>query len=401
MAAPGGEGGRAAGMDIWSSILAEKGQDLRASERRHHTVLVVGPKGSGKSSLISRIIKPDKVDKEESKEATGLEYTYMRGRTGQSLEDTVVHLWELGGGKKMEQLVDVVITPHTIANAVVVVMLDLSKPSVIFNDILYWMQRIKRRTEECFKELRLGRTTKKVPDETKERSKKRFANHPDVSAVSFPAIPIIFVGSKYDTFQDRDMETQKIMAKCLRFVAHSHGCSICYYTIKDSTTVKKFRALSNSFVFRTNPGTGNLEHVKPLYVPAGSDALSKIGFPSIPGGAGNFHGDPQDLWKMVFEKTFPDNPADLDLDEIDTINVEDFAEPTIDSMAMQKIDEIARYRLEVERREKEEEELRQRLEKGGLSSLTAGGDGDDGKIKKAGRGRAKRPTHGRAKRKGA
>mmetsp|Transcript_43757 Transcript_43757/g.114118 ORF Transcript_43757/g.114118 Transcript_43757/m.114118 type:complete len:89 (+) Transcript_43757:156-422(+) len=75
MAAPGGEGGRAAGMDIWSSILAEKGQDLRASERRHHTVLVVGPKGSGKSSLISRIIKPDKVDKEESKEATGLEYT--------------------------------------------------------------------------------------------------------------------------------------------------------------------------------------------------------------------------------------------------------------------------------------------------------------------------------------
>uniref|UniRef100_A0A7S3GCW2 Uncharacterized protein n=1 Tax=Palpitomonas bilix TaxID=652834 RepID=A0A7S3GCW2_9EUKA len=50
-----------------------------------------------------------------------------------------------------------------------------------------------------------------------------------------------------------------------------------------------------------------------------------------------FHGDPQDLWKMVFEKTFPENPADLDLDEIDTINVEDFAEPTIDSMAMQKM----------------------------------------------------------------
>lgn len=62
----------------------------------------------------------------------------------------VAHIWELGGGSHVSDLVRVPITPDRFRNALYVIVLDLSKPSSAIPHLLHWTDQIKVNKRPAF-----------------------------------------------------------------------------------------------------------------------------------------------------------------------------------------------------------------------------------------------------------
>lgn len=55
----------------------------------------------------------------------------------------MAHIWELGGGSHVSDLVRVPITPDRFHDALYVIVVDLSKPSSVIPHLLHWTDQIK------------------------------------------------------------------------------------------------------------------------------------------------------------------------------------------------------------------------------------------------------------------
>lgn len=66
----------------------------------------------------------------------------------------MAHIWELGGGSHVSDLVRVPISPERFHSALYVIVVDLSKPSSVIPHLLHWTDQIKVRctTIRCFME---------------------------------------------------------------------------------------------------------------------------------------------------------------------------------------------------------------------------------------------------------
>ena len=51
-------------------------------------------------------------------------------------------------------------------------------------------------------------------------------------------IPLVIVGTKFDLYQELDPEKKKVIAKTLRFIAHTYGASlyVCIFLLPPYTT---------------------------------------------------------------------------------------------------------------------------------------------------------------------
>lgn len=67
--------------------------------------------------------------------------TYTSGLSSTSQD--VAHIWELGGGSHVSDLVRVPITPDRFHDALYVIVVDLSRPSSVIPHLLQWTDQIK------------------------------------------------------------------------------------------------------------------------------------------------------------------------------------------------------------------------------------------------------------------
>jgi dynein light intermediate chain 2 len=83
----------------------------------------VGGRDSGKSTIISRFL-----DKDEKPNPTiALEYTFGRKNKGQNGVKDVTHIYELGGGTFLADLIKIPINESNIHQSAYVIVIDLSK----------------------------------------------------------------------------------------------------------------------------------------------------------------------------------------------------------------------------------------------------------------------------------
>ena len=81
----------------------------------------------------------------------------------------------------------------------------------------------------------------------------------------------------YDVFQNFDPEKKKLICRTVRYLAHSHGATLQFYSAMDSGLVKKARDLLSHHAFDSPPAKGvSQDYNKPLIIPAGSDAFQAI-----------------------------------------------------------------------------------------------------------------------------
>jgi GTPase SAR1 family protein len=197
-------------------------------------VIFVGAKSSGKSSLILGFV--NKAD--PPKPTAALEYRYATSASEGS-KVIIANIWELAGDTQLAQLLDIVLTPPKLARSQIVIVADLSKPSEVLRTVNYWLDAVRERVDACARELRKSDAGQTALKQLEARLQ------PSSAEVRPVGIPTIIVGSKYDKFEaDSQASTEylHVMAKTLRYVAHSNGASLVYTREKDKVRTRRAAA---------------------------------------------------------------------------------------------------------------------------------------------------------------
>lgn len=336
---------------LWDVAIQQTNENKgEGSSGDEASVLVVGAKNSGKTSIVLRLLDRD----EAPKPTVALEYTFGRRAKGHNIAKDVGHIWELGGGTWLSKLMDVPLNPSNLSHTAVVIVVDLSKPKEIWYNLESLLNAAKTRINTLVEEMRSSDPGLK--ETLTKQAWERVGDHPDKNLMSPFLVPLVIIGGKYDLFQEFGSEERKVICKTLRFLAHTHGASLQFFSIKHETLVSKMRGLLGHYLFSTNYNKSvQTDHNKPLIVPAGSDALQQIGSPPLSEkDIGRIHAkNPMELWKHAFAGFFPPedtmNPAMVD----DPSKDQQYSEAAVDSLRSQKDEELERYRRLCERKTRE------------------------------------------------
>ena len=148
------------------------------------------------------------------------------------------HLWELGGGTMYTNLIETPLVAPQLPDTTVLIIIDLSKPELIWSTLTTLLASVKEyvaaslRTEQAKK---LGIAERLA----REQAARLGPDHMDAGAVKVFPVPLIILGGMYDTFQNFDPEKKKLICRTLRYIAHSHGATLQFYSTMDTGLVKK------------------------------------------------------------------------------------------------------------------------------------------------------------------
>ncbi|XP_052106134.1 cytoplasmic dynein 2 light intermediate chain 1-like [Mytilus californianus] len=337
---------------LWDVAIQESNESkAEGATGEESSVFIVGAKNSGKTSIVLRFLDRD----EAPKPTVALEYTFGRRAKGHNIAKDVGHIWELGGGTWLSKLMDVPLNPSSLSHTAVAIVIDLSKPKEIWYNLETLLNSAKSRLNTVIEELKSEDPG--VKDRlTKQAWERVGADHPDKNLMNPFLVPLIIIGGKYDLFQEFGSEERKVICKTLRFLAHTHGATLQFFSIKQETLVTKMKGLLSHNLFGTTANkTLQTDHNKPIMVPAGLDSLQQIGSPPLSEkDIGRISAkNPIELWKHAFAGFFPpestSNPAIVD----DPSKDPQYSEPNIDSLRSQKDEELERYRRLCERKARE------------------------------------------------
>ena len=249
---------------------------VRLNEQRKVYALFVGQKQAGKSTVITAFHNPAKDD--VPKPTVALEYLFARRSSGSNQPKDVAHIWELGGGLRLSNLVCVPLTSLTVGKAVVTVVIDFSQPQNLLHNISQWLSVLRRRAEMCLLELRANDPS--AADIIDRAMFARYrADHPDKAVVRPLPISTSIIATKLDAFMGQDQVKKKVTYQMLRFVAHQHGASLLTFSAKDKMTQNNLRAHLTSQLFGNSNAKISKKEAgpeKPMMVPAGSDSFEEI-----------------------------------------------------------------------------------------------------------------------------
>ncbi|XP_059477190.1 cytoplasmic dynein 2 light intermediate chain 1 [Neocloeon triangulifer] len=303
-------------------------------ERDKNTVIFAGTKGGGKSTLINILLDRNEL----TKPTLAMDYCFGR-RSGRSLWSEVCHIFELGGGTMYTDLLTAPISTANLAHLTLVLVLDLSRPSEIWDT----MENITTTVRSL---VMTAAQTENKASQLKDMAKLRLGeNCVDEPFIEPFPIPLVIVGVKYDIFQDFETEKKKVICRCLRFAALSLGASLYFSTTKDSAVVKRIKEDLLHKSFDSHASKNVCQDVsKPLAIPCGIDTVQLIGGP---GTTVTFKNSAIAIsrWKQTCLALYPsDNSAPVSLD-VDPAKDPNYLEPDVDQLREQKDQELNKYRL--------------------------------------------------------
>ncbi|XP_043991534.1 cytoplasmic dynein 2 light intermediate chain 1 isoform X3 [Gambusia affinis] len=308
------------------------------------SVFLIGSKTGGKTSILLRCLERD----EPPKPTLALEYTFGRRAKGHNTPKDIAHLWELGGGTSLSDLIQIPITPDSIRSLSFVLVLDLSKPNALWGTMEKLLNAAQAHVEKVFSEAQKSKPGGKRQKAAHPAARVLPKDYPDRELISPFPVPLLIIGSKYDLFQDFDSDEKKVIRKTLRFLAHYYAASLIFTSIKSESLMSKTKSFFSHLAFGLDRGkTVSCDSGKPLIIPAGSDSFSQIGSPpSTDIDITSLHAkNPKDLWKKVYERVFPSEVSHSEQRELkDPAKDPQYSEPQIDAMRAQKDQELEQYK---------------------------------------------------------
>ncbi|XP_075919338.1 cytoplasmic dynein 2 light intermediate chain 1 isoform X2 [Petromyzon marinus] len=250
---------------IWDIALAEvknraggqEGTGAGSAQPTESTVFFMGSRSAGKTTLIHRF--QDR-DDEPPKATTALEYAYSRHSRGQVKD--VAHVWELGGGTFLTDLIKIFIVPSNLSSLSMVLVLDLSEPGQLWRTLDDLLRAARTYAVSAIAEL--AKTQKHAADALRQQAAERLGSeHSDKAMVDPFPLPLVIIGMKYDIFQNFDSEKRKAISKTMRFIAHYNVATLLenqrhrlWEATHDSSRIR----LSAEYWWPTRLSEGNGSH---------------------------------------------------------------------------------------------------------------------------------------------
>jgi len=270
--------------DLWKHVTAEHGAEGPVTLGGNESfTLFVGQRQSGKSTLVTAFHNPSKDD--APKPTVALEYLFARRSAVSSAAKDVAHIWELGGGAKLGDLVRVPLSTLTLSRAVVVVVVDLSQPQNLVPALGIWFELLRARCDECVAQLRA--LDPKAAEQLLAAAAARAGgeSHADRASVRPLPVPVVLVGNKLDVLKEQDPAARRLACLCLRFVAHYNGAALLTCGLKDKASQANLRSTLTAHLFRLpeagqagekRMGRRDVNADKPMCVGAGADSFEDI-----------------------------------------------------------------------------------------------------------------------------
>jgi len=348
---------------LWDIAIKEAKEKRTKADHEIETnknLLICGGLGSGKTTLFLNFLDRGN---EITKPTIALDFAFSRkGKPNSSYLKDVGNMWELGEGLFLIDLIDVVITKDTVFDSCVIVTVDLSKLSEVWITLETIMERLRARVNECFKK---AVQENSVLKEKLTLFRKRIGDNPDRKVIEIIDIPVAIVATKYDQFEKMlEPEKRKLVCRSLRYVAHHYGAMLLFTATINDSTINKFKALVNHFLFDgvINTKQIQVDHMKPIFVPFGADTVELIGPPQLTMAQLNDAKNEDvktllDKWKLAFCKSFAQEETKKDPSLlIDYGNEKDYAEPLIDTLKDQKMRELETVRESMKKRRSQEKD---------------------------------------------
>ncbi|CAN8000508.1 unnamed protein product, partial [Ixodes hexagonus] len=232
--------------NIWDAAieLQRKAREEETSKRSESTLLFVGSKQSGKTSLIYRL-----VDKAEApKPSLALEYIFARKSRGTSTSKEVSHIWELAGGSTSAQLLEIPINTKSLPSLSVVLVVDLSAPEVLCAVAESLLKAVASRLAAVVEDAR--RRDAAYGEALRQAAAARIPEgHLDRDLLDVFPVPLVIVGTKYDVFENLEGEKRKVLCRLLRLVAHSRGASLLFTSLRNEALAARGRAVLSQLAF--------------------------------------------------------------------------------------------------------------------------------------------------------
>lgn len=194
-----------AGHDLWSQLVEqrEKAKAATPDEPKAPSVIFVGGRQSGKSTLMQGYFTKDKDDIPVPKPTPCIDYAYARA--GQNEELT--RLWEVGGGRPLSRLLSIPLSPASVENCLVVIVLDLSKPGKLITELEFWLNAVRITVADAVEKLKKQNAS--AAGKLLEQSKQRMQNHKDADKINNLLVPILIVANKYDMIKDQEVSANR------------------------------------------------------------------------------------------------------------------------------------------------------------------------------------------------
>jgi len=323
--------------DLWTLAIQRQLGDEEKSDRvatREANIVFMGAKMSGKTSLLQSYVSKDKAD-DQPPATTSLDYRFIKTSSGLAVESDLTHIWELGGGRVFTDLLNIAITPQSLPHTLAIVVIDLSKPWRLVDDLAFWLTTLRQHANK------IKAQNPQAYARSLDIAQQRFGiEHKELSQIDLMPMQVTVVASKFDLIKDKEIELLKIIARTLRAVCHANGVSLMYQTKRIKNLVAAFGTrLSRHVLDKEQSKTPQFEHSKPIIAPAGVDSFAQMG--DVPGGASN----PVAGFTALFRQHFPKpNKTDVDdeEDEAALAELQLAPEPQIDSVLAQKEEELKR-----------------------------------------------------------
>lgn len=346
--------------DLENSILAKltrEHQQVNAGEEFANdvTILFCGSKRCGKTSLVDRFINPSKDEKDQPKPTVALDYKFARYASENSTSKVLAHIYDLGGEESNDNLVAIPMSPSTVGNLVLAVVLDLSEPHTALPTLEKWLKLLQAYAAKSLEGLvSSSESGAKRAEAVRASRQEAFAAHPDAGVVNPFPVQLVIFGSKWDVLvAEHDREKVKGLCRAIRYFAHVNGASLVFSSLKDKTAMNSVRAVIRQLLFGATAKGGlpeQLDPAKPLCIAAGKDSIQGIGAP---------HGAQASdrAWRDTVADYFPDpNRLNKDAKKSDSAQLADelpkFPESSIDGMVEQRLEELQQYRRQVERNQR-------------------------------------------------
>ena len=285
---------------------------IGTAEETIKNLIIIGPKGSGKSSIFS-LLTTGSPNNYSDNGTCGINFGFMRSQN--TVQKKVMNVFEIGSDLENIVLINTILNNENFEFTTLLILLDFDNPNTQLNYLIKYISYLHKIFNKSFDQ--------NIIDSNIKNKIASYPNNIKPGEVDVFPLETYVIGNKYDILEKIDLEKLKWLCPSLRYFCYINALSLIFYSSKKKETIN---ALYNTIV-EIAFGSGKKENLKKysqknstkaLYINYYEDNLISIGEPKIPV---TVTGNLEQRWKETYEglwknyKKNEKNNGNINLDE--------------------------------------------------------------------------------------
>ena len=246
------------------------------TEETTKNLIIIGPKGSGKSSIFS-LLTTGSPNNYSDNGTCGINFGFMRSQN--SVQKKVMNIFEIGSDLENIVLINTILNNENFEFTTLLLILDFDNPNTQLNYLIKVISYLRKIFNKAI--------DPNIIDANIKNKVSSYQSGIKPGEVDVFPLETYVIGNKYDILEKIDLEKLKWLCPSLRYFCYINALSLIFYSSKKKETIN---ALYNTMVENAF-GSGKKENLKKylqknstkaLYINYYEDNLASIGEPKIP-----------------------------------------------------------------------------------------------------------------------